>query len=88
MPDQKFSRPVPVNFGVGDLLNAPKYDKESYEIMIVCVKYGTKYGADYVNKLYAGVKRHLSLDHKFACFTENPEGLHEDIMIIPLNSKN
>lgn len=25
-------------------------------LQVVCVKYGTKYGADYVNKLYYGVK--------------------------------
>lgn len=56
--------------------------------MVVCVKYGTKYGADYVNKLHAGVKRHLSIDHQFACFTEDTDGLHEDIKVIPLHSKN
>ena len=88
VPEEKFVRPIPVDYGVGDLLNAPKYDKETCEIMVVCVKYGTKYGADYVNKRHAGVKRHLSLDHQFACFTENTEGLNEDIKVIPLKSKN
>ena len=44
----------------------------SKPLNVVCVKYGTKYGADYVNKLYYGVKKHLSLPHTFTCFTEDP----------------
>ena len=56
------------------------------EILVVCVKYGTKYGADYVNKLYQGIKTNLSLPHNFACFTENPEGLDKNIEVIPLEN--
>ena len=52
------------------------------------MKYGVKYGADYVNKLYWGVKKHLKLKHQFACFTENPEGLDENIKIIDLKASN
>ena len=54
----------------------------------MCVKYGTKYGADYVNKLYNGVKRNLSINHSFACFTEDKNGLDENIKVIPLKEKN
>ena len=54
----------------------------------MCVKYGTKYGADYVNKLYNGVKRNLSINHTFACFTEDNNGLDENIKVIPLKEKN
>ena len=53
-------------------------------IEVVCVKYGTKYGADYVNKLYQGIKTHLSVPHTFSCFTEDSTGLDEDIKIKPL----
>ena len=53
----------------------------------MCVKYGTKYGADYVNKLYWGVKKHLSLPHTFSCFTEDPSGLDEEILVKPLQHK-
>ena len=49
------------------------------KIKVVCVKYGTKYGPEYVNKLYNGVKRNLSLPHEFACFTEDGEGLDQNI---------
>ena len=56
------------------------------EILVVCVKYGTKYGADYVNKLYHGVKTYLNLPHNFACFTEDAEGLDPAIHVIPLQN--
>lgn len=51
---------------------------------VVCVKYGTKYGADYVNKLYFGVKRHLSTPHTFTCFTEDASGLDPNVLVQPL----
>jgi hypothetical protein len=41
-----------------------------------------------VNKLHAGIKRHLTLDYTFGCFTEDAKGLHEDIKVLPLNGKN
>jgi len=47
---------------------------------VACIKWGTKFDADYVNKLYAGVKRHTTVPIKFFCFTENPVGLHPDII--------
>ena len=61
-----------------------KYEFGHTQLIIVCVKYGTKYGADYVNKLYRGVQRNLTLPHKFVCFTENPEGLEEGVTAIAL----
>ena len=54
----------------------------------MCVKYGTKYGADYVNKLYQGVKDNLSLPHKFACFTEDGSGLDPNVQVIDLENKH
>ena len=37
----------------------------------VCVYYGNKYRPEYVQKLYNMVNRHLTIDHKFICFTDN-----------------
>ena len=48
---------------------------------VVCLKHGDKYNAEYVNKLYRAVKRNTTLKFKFHCFTENEEGIHEDIFI-------
>lgn len=51
---------------------------------VICLKHGNKYGADYVNKLYNMVQRHLTLEHRFVCFTENPTGLDSGIEIMTL----
>ena len=54
------------------------------ERWILCLKHGTKYNADYVNKLYNMCKRHTTLQYNFACITEDPSGLNPNIKIIPL----
>ena len=41
-------------------------------LKIICVKQGDKFGPEYPARLYEGVQRHLSLEHEFTCFTENP----------------
>lgn len=40
-------------------------------INVVCIKWGTKYNFEYVNKLYNMVKRNLTLPFKFICFTDD-----------------
>ncbi len=50
------------------------------------MKWGDKYGADYVNRLYGMVNRNLTLPFKFVCFTENPESIHPNVKILPLPS--
>ena len=44
-------------------------------LVFVCVKWGTKYGAEYVNKLRHGVRRHCDAPHAFVCFTDDAAGL-------------
>ena len=51
---------------------------------ILCLKHGTKYSSDYVNKLYNGVKRNCTLDFEMVCLTDDHRGIHEDIKIIQL----
>jgi hypothetical protein len=51
---------------------------------VLCLKHGTKYSADYVNKLYNMVKRNCTLDYQFVCLTDNSQGLDENILSIPL----
>jgi hypothetical protein len=53
-------------------------------INIVCLKWGTKYGPEYVNRLYAGVKRNTTLQFKFWCFTEDATGIRPEIKAVPL----
>ena len=51
---------------------------------VLCIKWGSKYSADYVNKLYSMVERHLSLSHRFVCLTEDTTGLNSEIETKPL----
>ena len=38
---------------------------------VVCVYYGTKFPLDYVQVLYNMVQRHLTVPHKFICFSDH-----------------
>lgn len=51
---------------------------------VVCLKWGNKYDPVYVNKLYNMVKRNLTIDYEFVCFTENPTGIDKHITVKPL----
>lgn len=46
--------------------------------LVVCVKVGTKYGPEYVNRLAAMVARHMTIPHDFLCLTDNADGLQCD----------
>ena len=45
--------------------------EDSLKNYLLCLKHGTKYGPEYVNKLYNMVKRNCSLDYEFVCLTDN-----------------
>lgn len=51
---------------------------------VVCIKWGTAFGPDYVNRLYSGVRRNLARPVRFLCMTEHAEGIHPDVEILPL----
>ena len=51
---------------------------------VICISWGPKYGAPYVNRLYAGVARHLTPPFSFTCFTDGPAGLNPAIGAEPL----
>lgn len=53
-------------------------------IHVVCLKWGDKYPADYVNKLHGMVRRHLTLPFFFHCMTEDSHGLSPEIHVLPL----
>jgi len=46
---------------------------------ILCLKWGRLYSADYVNRLYRGVRTHLHCPFRFVCVTDDPSGLDEAI---------
>ena len=51
---------------------------------VICIKWGDKFNADYVNNLYKMVQQNLTLEHRFVCFTDNAEGIVEGVEIRPL----
>ena len=46
---------------------------------IICIKWGTKYGADYVNKLYGSVARNITPPFRFVCFTDSTDGIRPEV---------
>ena len=55
---------------------------------VICIKWGTKFDADYVNCLYKMVEKNLTLPHRFVCFTDNSNGLLNGIEVRPLPELN
>ena len=51
---------------------------------VVCMKWGDKYPAYYVNRLYWGVQRFLARPHRFVCFTDDAGGIAPEVEIHPL----
>ena len=58
--------------------------EDSPKNYLLCLKHGTKYGPEYVNKLFNMVERHCKIDYEFVCLTDNANGLDPRIKIIPL----
>ena len=56
----------------------------SAKVNVLCLKWGDYYGPEYVNRLYAGVKRNLKRPFRFVCVTDRPDGLNEGIEAVPL----
>ena len=52
--------------------------------IVICMKWGKVYPAQYVNILYRAVQRNLSLPHRFVCLTDDPEGLLPEIEALDL----
>jgi tetratricopeptide (TPR) repeat protein len=44
-------------------------------LAVICVKWGAKYGVDYLINLYNAVQRNLSIPHNFYCLTDNVNDL-------------
>lgn len=53
-------------------------------VNIICMKWGTRYGPHYVNRLYNGVKKHLNIPYRFICFTDDATGLDQGVESFPL----
>ena len=49
---------------------------------VICMKWGTKFGAEYANRLYKMVEKNLTVPHRFVCFTDDPTGLDAGIEVL------
>jgi hypothetical protein len=50
-------------------------------VNIICMKWGDKFPALYVNRLYSMVARNITTPFRFVCFTDNAEGIREEVEI-------
>ena len=55
---------------------------------ILCMKWGTKYGPEYVNRLYGMVRRHLGGDFNFVCLTDGANGIRPEVKCLPIPPLN
>ena len=66
--------------------NPPPHRQEPPEKTVVCLKWGTLYGPEYVNRMLHGVRRELSPPFRFVCFTDDPAGIDPDVDIRDIQS--
>ena len=61
---------------------------ETAQRHVLCMKWGTKYGPEYVNRLYAMVRRHLSGSFNFVCLTDDATGIRPEVQCLPIPPLN
>ena len=54
-------------------------ESETPRRTVLCMKWGSKYGAEYVNRLYGMVRRHLSGDFDFVCLCDDAGGIRPEV---------
>lgn len=52
--------------------------------VVLCMKWGTKYGPEYVDRLYGMVRRHLRGDFRFVCLTDRSEVIRAEVECLPI----
>lgn len=50
---------------------------------VLCMKWGTLYGPEYVNILYAMVRRNVSGELRFVCLTDDDSGVRPEVECLP-----
>lgn len=51
---------------------------------IICMKWGTRYGPHWVNRLYGMIQRNTSWNIRFVCFTDDATGIRDDVECQPM----
>ena len=53
-------------------------------INILCVKWGTAYSSEYVNKLHSMISRHFDEPFRMFCLTDNSNGVIDSVTCLPI----
>ena len=51
---------------------------------VICMKWGERYPAHFANRLFNMVRRNVTGDLRFVCFTDDKEGLLPEVEYQPL----
>ena len=51
---------------------------------VLCMKWGRRYGPDYVNRLYGMLQRHLTVGHRLICVTDDGREIRPEVQCRPL----
>ena len=51
---------------------------------VICMKWGTRYGSEYVNKIYGMVMRNTNRPTRLTCFTDDTTGIRPEVNCLPL----
>ena len=51
---------------------------------IVCMRWGQRYGVDYVNRLWSMIRRHTRRPTRLVCYTDDTKGLDPAVEAYPL----
>lgn len=55
---------------------------------VVCMKWGTRYPSDYVNRLWSMITRHTARPTRLVCFTDDADGIDAAIVTAPIPDIN
>ena len=52
------------------------------------MKWGSRYGPEFVNRLNNSIKKHTKRKTQFICFTDNQKGIDKEVKCYPLPNIN
>lgn len=53
---------------------------------VICMKWGTPYGPEYVNRLFAMVRANTTGELRFVCLTDNADGVRDEVECLPCDT--
>ena len=46
---------------------------------VICMKWGTRYSSDFVNRLHSAIQRNTNRETQLVCLTDDPSGIYENV---------